>query len=993
MKILLLSILIFSSSVALGQQADLRPTMVIKVGVINYADYDKTYADKQQLFNGLATQYNKSPAASERISFQVNLGSYDDILAWYKNGLIDVAILSPGPTAALVSTPNDAEIRELGELYIATVTTKPALPDNVLASPERRKNQDQVTYNSMCVVSSRSNIRTWKEVDELIKAQKVEFLFVHPLSASGRILPEYVLREFKGITKEELHPGLSEVMWTYDHAATVKALEEESEKTRVAFVWDSVGDDAKNRAAIRKIPIPELDQIPIPQEVVLITSNFKDHKQLVKDIFVPKDPKGKAIPSGYTEVDDWLKQYQEGVVTWVKKLGLQLDKLGQSHLSLEQIISKVRSYENTHGNSRIALVLSGGGAKCAYQIGVIRAIENQINIFNEEFENAYINNGPPPGTNTQHPVKPRPLDIGLVVGTSGGAINALSVALGLTKNEDGQDALQKVWLSFEQKDFFRPWAPTPFTLGVIIGFSQALLIIVALRLFDERKIQWRKRARFVIGSLGLLALVLLLTPARFWASLVVMVLMVYVGMQLFENQSDNWRSRAATALLAVGIIDLVLLVTNASPWDMFPLVLATFAFLFVAIVMVVGIRVFTNDSANWHKYFGAFMPVIALVLFGVLMFWDTAVQYMWQLSKNHVLHHVWMAFTMNLSVSAFCLIAIGVLIATAEVTERYKLSRGPRSRKVIYELLELLIFNRQFFINRKLILRFLAMSLVILVCLQVGRSLFVDTSLSSSEGMDYVFAQKLPILLEKHPDVPKPLVVNGADDHEKLRNLSNDIISKNWLQRDLIITTSLLSHGDGPPDLYFYYDEPGAYQGKTPDRTFPIDLRFKSFSNPEYTSRLLDVIIGSATIYPVFEPRYVSFAQEMESAKNRRFDLIDGGFAHNSPIEAAVNWGATHIILIEASPEPKASSHRHLLDNSLDAFNYLFNRAQLTDARSRGKIEIFSIRPASDPPAYSPNLCTFDFDPGLMGDKIEEGLIDALQFDEPKFRRERGQPN
>ena len=993
MKILLLSILIFSANVVLAQPADLRPTMVIRVGVINYADYDKTYTDKQQLFNGLATQYNKSLAASERISFQVTLGSYDDILAWYKNGLIDVAILSPGPTAALISTPNNDEIREIQDLYIATVTTNPAKPDNVLALPERRKNQDQVTYYSMCIVSSKSNIRTWEQVQALIKEKKVEFLFVHPLSASGRILPEYVLREFKGITDEELHPGLPEVKWTYDHGATLKALEEESEKTRVAFVWDSVGDDARNRAAIRKIPIPELDQKPIPQEVVLITSNFKAHKQLVKDIFVPKDQKGRAIPRGYTEVDDWLKQYQEGVVKWVQKLDLQLDKLGQSHLSLEQIISKVRSYENTHGNSRIALVLSGGGAKCAYQIGVIRAIENQINILNEEFEIAYANNGPPLNTSTQHSAKPRPLDIGLVVGTSGGAINALSVALGLTKNEDGQEALQNVWLSFEQKDFFRPWAPTPFTLGLIIGFSQALLIIVALRLFDERKIQWRKRARFVIGSLSLLALILVLTRARFWASLPVMLLMVYVGMQLFENQSDNWRSRAATALLTVGIIDLLLLVTNASPWDVFPFVLGAFAFLFVAIVLVVGIRVFTNDSANWHKYFGAFMPVIALALIGVLMFWDEAMQYMWQLSKNHVLHHVWMAFTMNLSVSAFCLIAISFLIAIAEVTERYKLSRGPRNRRVIYELLELLIFNRQFFINRKLILRFLAMSLVILVCMQIGRSLFVDTSLSSSEGMDHVFAQKLPILLEKHPGIKKPLVVTGADDHEKLRSLSEQIILNNWLQRDLIITTSLLSHGDGPPDLYFYYDEPVAYQGKTPDRTFPVDLRFKSFSNPEYAGRLLDVIIGSATIYPVFEPRYLSFAQEMESAKNRRFDLIDGGFAHNSPIEAAVNWGATHIILIEASPEPKASSHRHLLDNSLDAFNYLFNRAQLTDARSRGKIEIFSIRPASDPSADSPHLCTFDFDPGLMSGKIKEGLLDALQFDEPKFERQRGQPN
>jgi adenylate kinase len=31
--------------------------------------------------------------------------------------------------------------------------------------------------------------------------------------------------------------------------------------------------------------------------------------------------------------------------------------------------------------------------------------------------------------------------------------------------------------------------------------------------------------------------------------------------------------------------------------------------------------------------------------------------------------------------------------------------------------------------------------------------------------------------------------------------------------------------------------------------------------------------------------------------------IIDGGFVHNSPIEAAVKLEATHIIMIEASPE------------------------------------------------------------------------------------------
>src|SRR5437016_1783767 len=66
---------------------------------------------------------------------------------------------------------------------------------------------------------------------------------------------------------------------------------------------------------------------------------------------------------------------------------------------------------------------------------------------------------------------------------------------------------------------------------------------------------------------------------------------------------------------------------------------------------------------------------------------------------------------------------------------------------------------------------------------------------------------------------------------------------------------------------------------------------------------LMDVVMGSGSIFPVFPPRQMhDFPTAGESIW-----LVDGGFAHNSPVEAAVLWGATLIVVIEASPKVRTS--------------------------------------------------------------------------------------
>jgi predicted acylesterase/phospholipase RssA len=148
--------------------------------------------------------------------------------------------------------------------------------------------------------------------------------------------------------------------------------------------------------------------------------------------------------------------------------------------------------------------------------------------------------------------------------------------------------------------------------------------------------------------------------------------------------------------------------------------------------------------------------------------------------------------------------------------------------------------------------------------------------------------------------------------------------------------------------------------------------------------------MGSGAIFPVFPPRIL----EGLPRSGDRVELIDGGFAHNSPIEAAVLWGATHIVLIEASPIEHLDPH-NFAENAIGAFLHLYYQAQLIDARKKEQVVIFTLRPEA------PHPCVLDFSRNLIHSTVEKGYRDArgevqrgrtTLLGQPTFRKEVGEP-
>ena len=124
------------------------------------------------------------------------------------------------------------------------------------------------------------------------------------------------------------------------------------------------------------------------------------------------------------------------------------------------------------GRPRIGLIMSGGGARAAYQVGVIKAIAGML----------------PPGT-------PNPFAI--LCGASAGAINSAALAIHADNFQRAARRLEKVWSSFHVDQVFRAdasglfvnwarWLMALFLLGMGRSNPAALLDRAPLRRLLQR---------------------------------------------------------------------------------------------------------------------------------------------------------------------------------------------------------------------------------------------------------------------------------------------------------------------------------------------------------------------------------------------------------------------------------------------------------------------------------------------------------------------------
>jgi predicted acylesterase/phospholipase RssA len=577
---------------------------------------------------------------------------------------------------------------------------------------------------------------------------------------------------------------------------------------------------------VRRLSFPQLEGLEIPHDVVVARTDF-EHSGRLQDLLEAFDVEQRYR---FTRIDDWRTRY--GLVrSWLDATGAGASLGDGEKASLDEIGQMLLQYSRSQPRPpRLAVVLSGGGAKCSYQVGAVTALEEKL---------AQLR-----GDNSE-----RGLDIALVVGTSGGAINSLPVAMGISSTEGGQQSLRDTWYELDQREIVRPSLLIRANMGLWFALLQTALVIFFVR-------------RFV------------------------------------PQPENRGRKFAITYTLLAGV-EIVIGYFPGLPWE-------------------------------W-------------------------------LGSNHLWHHAWLWLGFGVRASAWSLFAIGIV---AMVMEADKARRGRH------------LTIPEWFTKTTLVAGLLGLPMLQLVTI-----LSYEETLSGGQGMQSALADKFPRLIDRHLSDRKMSqlkVDHTVDAAQRLQIVSRQVIQRRLLKRDLVITGSCLeqSSQELPSDLYFYAPaDPSAS---------PPPFGERGLSLLERPHILLDVIMGSGSIFPVFPPRKI----EDIPRTGERIELVDGGFAHNSPVEAAVLWGATHIVLIEATPR-RRSERGNFLKNATSSFRHLHRQAQLLDARSRGKVTVFGLSPEP------PHICVLDFADNLIAASIDRGYHDASQdaaSGDLRFRKELGEP-
>ena len=928
----------------------------IRVGITEYQNVEQVYRKYQEFFDEL-----ERIAHEDRldIHFKFAIGTYNEVIDWYSKKLIDVAVLSAMPIADLLTISDNAQKNKIRQAFLARLNPVGGRIVRCQADPCRRSldepspqcatevGQSQTVrpeYHVSAIVPAEYGWKNFDDVRQYAGKKQLKFLFVRPVSISGYIVPSYYLKVI-----QKIDPKQEEFDFTYQHQESLQRIirkdKRDEGKKVVAFVIENtsycVPEAHANKQFFTKLEADGLSSINIPHEVMLVNSNLdKDRLDEVNgtmDHLLEERAKREkyGTPKGFTLTrrdelpSDWLQAYDEPTRIYESTRSARPLAYGTS---FEDLISSLRIYKDSTGEDpRLALVLSGGGAKCAYQAGAVSQIENKLRELKKD---------------------PRydKIDFDLVVGTSGGAINALLVALGGTNDPRTQESIRKMWTSFHQEHFF---TPSPFfnvVFGLCFGLLQALVITFAVLLFGRKRLHWARIGQLLVAvevmQIGLAAYLGILTSA-FAAFMLAQVVFVVVVAAVI-------RSIRRTAVRFLGT-------RPGALWC----------------------RIYKDKVGDWWRIAGWLMLIVStvemLIARGLsLSAWPSELE-------SHTVTHLWLLFLLICSVSFPWPLFLGLVMVLSGIAGYVDIDWHGRRRWLV---------------------RMLTASVLMFAGILIVTSLWRDSSLSKSIQIERAFIKRVPEMLAVLHDGFAS--ASGQDENEQLVDISQRIVNNpSMLKRDLVITVSNLplsefqevnpghiTANDMPQDLYFYY-----HAQKTGSKPPPNEKRFISFrENPD---KLLDVVIGSGTIYPLFPFRDLRKVNIGANKIVEQINVIDGGFIHNSPVEAAITWGATHIIAIEASPEPKPFDPRNTFENSLVAFSYIMAQTQRVDATVRGEAEIFELRPRSDcekknlevrcNPDPEPNMDTFDFDPKIVGNAFTIGQADAAS-ELPLFKRVAGPP-
>jgi len=176
--------------------------------------------------------------------------------------------------------------------------------------------------------------------------------------------------------------------------------------------------------------------------------------------------------------------------------------------------------------------------------------------------------------------------------------------------------------------------------------------------------------------------------------------------------------------------------------------------------------------------------------------------------------------------------------------------------------------------------------------------------------------------------------------------VSEDHLDRSGFNANLVVTGALLSKPECEPDL-----APGGlymcFEGG-PGCETARGRNWRVFRKPNAT-RAIDAVFASGSPFPMF-PRHLA-----HTPGGCAIRLIDGGYAHNIPLDAARSLGGRQVLIINASPEESGEDEQQtvqvtgqLVHESPRLLSFMFDRAQALDQSAGGTLLVASLGPHFD---------------------------------------------
>ncbi|MBA61128.1 MAG: hypothetical protein CMJ76_02070 [Planctomycetaceae bacterium] len=472
-RILLTFLLFLSPAVRLSGE----DSLAIRVGVVTYEAFQDKDGELRSLLALLSGSQNPP------VRFQVAAGSYREVSHWLQTDEIDVALLTAGGYVRGILQSGLADKYQ----YLATMDAGPGVGPWV--TEDRRIDEFQRFYQSVCLTHTENSGITVADIKEALQQETLEVLLVHPQSASGALVPQQVMQEL-GIELPE-----KATRFMHSHSQVLEAIAQNQDGlTTIGFVWDdAIVKHPELQSDIAKIEMPALEKVQIPHDVLVVRKDFDQLERLrqLMEQEVFSKPQPLFLPSENGN-QDYL-ELQQSLFSGSN----QPDELlvRQDLRGIGQLLAHAEKNSSDKKPFRMGVVLSGGGARCAYQVGVIRELENYLRELNTQYGSE--------------------LDIDLVVGTSGGALNAVPVSMNVSGYPQGQQVLQDVWQSLDQREIILPSISVRVNAGIWFAFLQMTLIYLFGRLVRRRydtRLKFFYRSCLLIGAVELALCIIPFTP-------------------------------------------------------------------------------------------------------------------------------------------------------------------------------------------------------------------------------------------------------------------------------------------------------------------------------------------------------------------------------------------------------------------------------------------------------------------------------------------------